>query len=367
MAYTAKLAPGVESLPGERRRRKRQLCTAAILLVFLLASLLSIALGAVPVTLAAVWDSLQGFLGLAEPNPTTATERAVLYSIRLPRVALAILVGAGLAVSGAALQGLFRNPLADPGLVGVAGGAALAAVATIVFGQALAIASLPQLRPFLLPIAAFLGGLAVTTLLQRMARRGGRTDVATLLLAGIAVNAITAAAIGFLLFVADDQQLRSITLWTLGSLAGRPWSAVLPAAPVILLGVGALLLMARPLNALLLGEQEAYHLGIAVEPVKRRLVLAVAAATGAAVAVSGMIGFVGLVVPHLIRLLLGADHRYVLPLSAVGGASLMLIADLAARHVVLPAELPIGILTSLFGGPFFLWLLLRRRRRLLDA
>ncbi len=364
MSLTAKAAGGRQALPGEGRRRKRRAVSAGLVLLLLAAILLSIALGAVPISGAAALDALLSRLGLVEADPAFATERAVLLSIRLPRVLLAILVGAALGLSGAALQGLFRNPLADPALIGVSGGAALAAVATIVFGQAIASATLPGLRPYLLPLAAFLGGLAVTLLLQRLARRGGRTDVATLLLAGIALNAITGAAMGLLLFIADDGQLRSITLWTLGSLAGRPWSAILPAVPLILAGGLALLAMARPLNALLLGETEAYHLGIAVEPLKRRLVLAVAAATGAAVAVSGMIGFVGLVVPHLVRLLLGADHRFVLPLSAVGGAALLLFADLAARHIVLPAELPIGILTALFGGPFFLWLLLRRRRKL---
>ncbi len=355
------------SMTGDRRRWRRRVASAAIIGLFILAVVLSVALGAVPISFAAAFESLLAWLGLKQLDPAYATEQAVLTSIRLPRVLLAILVGGGLAISGAALQGLFRNPLADPGLIGVSGGAALAAVTTIVFSESIALLAVPVLRPYMVPIAAFIGGLLVTLLLQRMAQRGGRTEVATLLLAGIAVNAITMAAIGLLLFISDDQQLRTITLWTLGSLAGRPWSEVLPAVPLILAGGLGLLTMVRPLNALLLGEQEAYHLGFAVEPLKRRMVLFVALATGAAVAVSGLIGFVGLMIPHLIRLLVGVDHRFVLPLSTIGGASLLLLADLAARHVVLPAELPIGILTALFGGPFFLWLLLRRRRAMSHA
>ncbi|GAB5467722.1 MAG: iron ABC transporter permease [Rhodospirillales bacterium] len=347
---------------GASRRRAVGLRFWALSGLFVLATLLALGWGAVTIPPTLIANILAHSLGLAALDPALATEEAVLLSIRLPRVLLAILVGGGLAVCGAALQGLFRNPLADPGLIGVSAGAALAAAATIVFGGLFFAGLPPALRPYLLPLAAFLGGLLVTVIIQRLARSGGRTDVATLLLAGIAVNAIAGAGIGLLFYLADDQQLRAVTLWTLGSLAGRPWSEILPALPLILIALVGLLAMARPLNALLLGEQEAYHLGFAVERLKRRLVLLVALATGAAVAVSGIIGFVGLVVPHLVRLLLGADHRLVLPASALVGASLLLVADLGARHLVLPAELPIGILTSLLGGPFFLWLLLRRRR-----
>ncbi len=348
--------------PLRKRQRARVRRVALLVFLFLLALLAGLGLGAVAIAPSDSLQILASRLGLTTLDPGLSREAAVLLSIRLPRALLAVLVGGALAVSGAALQGLFRNPLADPGLIGVSGGAATAAAATIVYGGVVT-ANVPwATQPLLLPVAAFVGGLAVALTLQRLARWRGQTDVATLLLAGIAINAVATAGLGLLFFIADDQQLRDITIWTLGSLAGRPWSELMLAMPLIVLAVIGLLFMARPLNALLLGEQEAFHLGFAVERIKRRMVLLVALATGAAVAVSGMIGFVGLVVPHLVRLLLGADHRLVLPASAVAGGTLLLLADLGARHVVLPAELPIGILTSLIGGPFFLWLLLRRRR-----
>ncbi len=346
-----------------KRRRMRTRRLLILLAGFCVALLAGLGIGAVPIGPDEILHILLARIGLVSLDPNLATQSAVLLSIRLPRVVLGILVGGALSTCGAALQGLFRNPLADPQLIGVSAGAALAAVIVIVFGASLAVLLPSPLRASLLPLAAFVGGLVVTYIIQRMARRHGETDVSTLLLAGIAVNAIATSAMGLLLFIADDQQLRSITIWMLGSLAGRPWSELLPAIPLILLGTLGLLAMARPLNALMLGEREAFHLGFAVEGIKRRMILLVALATGAAVAVSGIIGFVGLVVPHLVRLLLGADNRLVLPASAVTGATLLLLADLAARHLVLPAELPIGILTSLIGGPFFIWLLLRRLRQ----
>ncbi|MEQ8653262.1 MAG: iron ABC transporter permease [Kiloniellales bacterium] len=348
---------------GSQRRRARAQRLAFLLLAFIAALLAGLGIGAVPISPGEIAHILMARIGLISLDPELTTQSAVLLSIRAPRVVLGMLVGGALSTCGAALQGLFRNPLADPQLIGVSAGAALAAVTVIVFGAGLAAVLPSPLDLSLLPVAAFFGGLIVTLIIQRMARRHGETDVATLLLAGIAVNAIATAGMGLLLFVADDQQLRSITIWMLGSLSGRPWSEVLPALPLILLGVVGLLVLARPLNALMLGEREAFHLGFDVERVKRRMVLLVALATGAAVAVSGIIGFVGLVVPHLVRLLLGADNRLVLPASALTGATLLLLADLAARHVVLPAELPIGILTSLIGGPFFIWLLLTRLRQ----
>ncbi len=302
-------------------------------------------------------------------------EETVLLAIRLPRAVLAVLVGAALAVSGAALQGLFRNPLADPGLIGVSTGAALAAAATIVLGNSLAVALStrfgfelpasggPSLGFLALPVAAFCGGLVSTFLVYRIATRAGQTDVATLLLAGVAMNAISAAGVGLLIFLSDDQQLRDLNFWMLGSLGGVTWTKIGTVAPFILGASIALVLFSRHLNALLLGEREAQHLGFRIEWTKRAIVLLVALATGASVAVTGVIGFIGLVVPHLVRLSLGADHKTLLPASMLLGASLLLVADLAARSIVLPAELPIGILTSCVGGPFFLWLLMRARTR----
>lgn len=272
---------------------------------------------------------------------------------------LGCLVGAALGVSGTALQGLFRNPLADPGLLGIASGAALAAVAVIVLGDELGLARLMGL--YALPVAAFLGGLGVTLLIYRLAQ-GQEGTVAGLLLAGIALNAVAGAATGLVIYFADDDELRTLTFWGMGSLAGATWHAVAVALPFLALALGPLPRLATALNALLLGETEAAGLGIDVERVKRRIVLCVALAVGASVALTGVIGFVGLVVPHVLRLMLCADHRYLLPGAALLGAALLVGADLCARTLVAPAELPIGILTSLVGGPFFIWLLVRERR-----
>jgi len=285
----------------------------------------------------------------------------VLLSIRLPRAVLTVLTGAALGMAGAVLQGLFRNPLADPGLIGISSGAALAAALVIVLGGLPPFGAFGAILPYLLPLAAFGGSLAATVLVYRLARIGSRTDVGTLLLGGVALNAIAGAGLGFLIFASTDQQLRDLNFWLLGSLAGAAWRDLLLVIPLILVPLFWLPRLARPLNAILIGEAEAGHLGYAIESVKRQAVILVALAVGAAVSLTGIIGFVGLVVPHILRLLAGADHRMLLPASALLGAVLLLVADLLARTLVLPAELPIGVITSAVGGPFFFWLLLRRK------
>lgn len=291
----------------------------------------------------------------------TPIERVVLTDIRLPRALLGVLIGASLAVSGAVMQGLFRNPLADPGIVGVSAGAGLGAVSMIVLGGG-ALAPIAALFGiYHVPFAAFLGGLVTTLLLYRVSTRQGRTSVATMLLAGIALGALAGAFTGLLVFWADDQQLRDLTFWGLGSLAGATWVKILAVAPIIVPVIVLAPLLARGLNAMALGEATAQHLGVSVQRFKRVAIVTVAAATGAAVAVSGGIGFVGIVVPHLLRLLIGPDHRYLLPACALLGAVMLLLADAIARQVVAPAELPIGIVTAAIGAPFFLWILLRRR------
>jgi iron complex transport system permease protein len=291
----------------------------------------------------------------------SARDRVIIYDIRLPRVALGILIGAALAVSGAVMQGLFRNPLADPGLVGVSAGAGLGAISIIVLGGTTLGPLVALLGIYALPFAAFLGGLATTLLLYKVATRRGQTSVATMLLAGIALGAMAGAFSGVLVYLADDNQLRDLTFWGLGSLAGATWTKILAAGPIIVLALVASPFLARGLNALALGEGAAHHLGVPVQRLKNTAIVTVAAATGASVAVSGGIGFVGIVVPHLLRLSIGPDHRYLLPASALLGASLLLLADAVSRTIVAPAELPIGIVTAAVGAPFFLWILLRRR------
>ena len=289
-------------------------------------------------------------------------DQIVLFDIRLPRMLMGALIGAGLAVSGAVLQGLFRNPLADPGLVGVSSGAGLGAVLFIVMGDILFAPLVAMLGTFALPIAAFAGGLATTFLLYGIATRHGQTAIATLLLAGIALGAIAGAATGLLVYAANDTQLRDLTFWGLGSLAGSNWIKVITAGPIILAALATAPMLATGLNAMTLGEATAHHLGIPVQRLKLIAIVAVAASTGASVAASGGIGFVGIVVPHLHRLSIGPDHRFLLPGSALLGAAFLLIADCVSRTVVAPAELPIGIVTAAVGGPFFLWILLRGRR-----
>ncbi|MEO0624784.1 MAG: iron ABC transporter permease [Pseudomonadota bacterium] len=290
--------------------------------------------------------------------------RAILTEIRAPRIVLGLAVGAALALSGASLQGLLRNPLADPGLIGVTSGAALGAVVVLVFGATLA-AGLPNaIAPFALPTAAFVGAVAVIALLFALAKRAGETSVATLILAGVAINAIAGAAIGFAQYVSDDTQLRDLTFWLLGGLGGAGWPLVLAASVLALTTVPLFLAHARALDLLQLGERAAFHAGVDVEQVKRRLAFATALGVGGATAAAGPIGFIGLVAPHLARLLVGPNHRLLLPTAALMGMTLVLAADLAVRLVVPPAEPPIGLATSLIGGPFFLWLLLHNLRRL---
>jgi iron complex transport system permease protein len=343
---------------ARRHQRRSRLAVVLFSLLLLCAFLLAVGYGAVAIAPGETVAVLAAAIGLDLPWEFTRQQEAVLLAIRLPRACAAVLVGGALATAGAALQGLFRNPLADPALIGVSNGAALAAVMVIVLGGSIA-GVVPH--AIALPLAAFGGGLVATFLVYRIASRDGRTDVATMLLAGVAVNAIAAAGIGFMVFLSDDQQLRDLNYWLLGSLGGITWSSLTYGAPLIAFGALALPFFARQLNALLLGEVEAVHLGFRVERSKRLIVVLAALVTGVAVALSGVIGFVGLVVPHLVRLLTGPDHRLLLPLSVLLGASLLLIADLFARTLVLPAELPIGILTACIGGPFFIWLLLRRR------
>ncbi|MCA1300530.1 FecCD family ABC transporter permease [Stappia indica] len=322
-------------------------------------ALFSLATGALDIpVLSALGSWVEGRDAL---TATDLRDRIVLTEVRLPRVLLGALVGAALAVSGAVMQGIFRNPLADPGIVGVSAGAGLAAAGLIVLGGGALAPVVALAGIYALPVAAFFGGLVTTFALYRIGTRGGMTSIPTMLLAGIALGALAGALTGLLVYVADDRQLRDLTFWGLGSLAGANWDKILAAGPVIALVLAAVPFLAGGLNALVLGEAAASHIGVRVQRLKTVAIVAVAAATGAAVAVSGGIGFVGIVVPHLLRLTIGPDHRYLLPACALLGASLLILADTVSRTIVAPAELPIGIVTALAGAPFFLWILLRRK------
>ena len=315
----------------------------------------SIAVGAVGLPLDTV------IAALFSPGTVSPRDETIIWAVRLPRTLLAILVGGALAAGGVIMQGLFRNPLADPGFVGVSSGASVAAITVIVLGGP-TIATLGSTAMiYALPVAAFFGGLASTICLYLIATRRGRTSVATMLLGGIAIGALAGAASGVMIYLSNDQQLRDFQFWTLGSLAGASWVKIGAILPFMGLSALLALLTAKGLNAMALGEREAHHLGIPAQYLKRISVVSVALLTGAAVSVSGTIGFIGLVVPHILRLTIGPDHRYLIPAAALLGAVLLMGADMVARTIVAPAELPIGIVTALAGAPFFIWVLLRNR------
>lgn len=347
----------LQRLDGDRRYLGRKLSLVLMILLVVLA-LLSLGHGASGISAPAILaDWLAG-------RDIAATDRVILLNIRLPRLLTGILVGAALAVSGAIMQGLFRNPLADPALLGVSAGASLGAISAIVLGSVLPTGFAALFGWYLVPAAAFAGSWIAMITLYAIATRQGRTSVATMLLAGIAMAAMISALSGVIIFVADDQQLRDLTFWGLGSLAGSSWAKVSVAGPVILLALILAPLLARGLNGMALGEAAAVHVGIRVQRVKTAAVLITAAATGTAVAISGGIGFVGIVVPHLLRLISGPDHRWLLVNSGLLGAIVLIAADMVSRNIVAPAELPIGIVTAILGGPFFMWVLLSNRRTL---
>ena len=341
--------------------------TGVIVILFLLlmvGAILAIGTGALQLPPLKVIAILLEPLGVTLKHMGTEQESAVLWGIRLPRVVLAVLVGGTLAVSGAMMQGLFRNPLAEPGLVGVSAGASLAAATFMVLGAPLTKHLSDDFALYGLPIAAFVGAIGCAVIIHRASMVSGRTSVSTMLLAGIAFNALGFAGLGILQYLADDNQLRSLTFWMMGSLGGATWDSLTVIGPLLLLPILLAPFLARGLNVLQLGEAEANYLGLDVENLKRLSIGLVALGVGAAVSISGMIGFIGLVVPHLIRLGSTPDHRVLLPASALLGALLLVGADLLSRTVVIPAEMPVGIVTTLVGAPFFLGLLLAGRRSL---
>ncbi len=328
------------------------LCFAVLALALASAGVM---LGPVPLGFGEVLGALSGH---AETR-----SQVIVLEIRAPRVVLGAAIGAGLALSGTALQGVLRNPLADPGLIGVTAGGALGAVAAIVVGSHVAELLPEAARSWLLPLAAFFGAGAATGFVFAVSRRDGTTHTATLILAGVAVNSIAGAVIGLLIYVSDDRQLRDLTFWTMGGLGGADWRMVALAVPCIGVATVGLMRLTRALDLLQLGERAAWYSGLEVGHVKTAVGLWSALAVGAGTAVAGPIGFIGLVAPHIARLCVGPGHRMVVPAAALTGSALLLGADLTVRLIVPPAEPPVGLATSLIGGPFFLWLLLTRMRR----
>ena len=325
-----------------------------LLLIFLISlivsALLAVTIGSFKIS---VFDILLGKLD--ELGST------ILYTIRMPRVMLAAFVGASLAISGACLQGLFRNPLADPGLIGVSAGAALGAAFAIVFSSRFI--SLDFLGPYLIPFSAIIGSASVIIILFVITKGFGYDGVTYMLLAGIAVNAIAGVGIGVLTYISDDSELRSLTFWTMGSFGGVTWPLIMPAIVVILFSIVWIIGLSRKLDLIQLGDVEASRLGINIKKVRFGVIISSAVVVGISVALSGMIGFVGLVVPHLVRILGGVNHLYVLIGSAIFGSILMVISDMMCRVIISPAELPVGLITSGLGSPFFLWLIFKMRTR----
>ena len=349
--------------PAGRLKRSAALLLGAVLV--LLAMVWGAASGAYAIAPAQlpgiVWDGLRSLLG---SDVQTGAEHLVFLNIRLPRLLMGVAAGAGLGLAGALMQGLFRNPLADPGLIGVSSGAALAAAATIVLGG-LYLPDLPRtLGSWSLVAMAFGGGLCVTALVYALGQVQGRARIGLMLLAGVAINALAGAGLGFLSFISTDEQLRNLQMWLMGSLGASRWEAVALMSAIVALTMVGGLTLAQPLNALALGETQARLLGVPVERTKRQAIGVAALAVGAVTATTGMIGFVGLVAPHWVRLVAGPDHRLVLPGSALLGAALVVGADAVARTVVKPAELPLGVLTAFIGVPLFLAMLRQFRGKL---
>lgn len=344
-----------QEAPPRRRRSAAWLLTAGLVVGLLVLVPVAAGIGAYPIPVGDVLGSVQHKVGLGGVELDRVAE-SVLWNVRFPRIVLALLVGASLGCAGALMQGVFGNPLAEPGVIGVSSGAAVGAVAAIVFG-------INFLGTWTVSAFAFVAGLCTVLLVYAMSRSGGRTEVVTLILTGIAVNAFAGAVIGLFLFFADTAAVNQIAFWQLGSLAQATWPKVLAVLPCAALGLVVAPLYARRLDLLSLGERPARHLGVDVERLRIVLVLVIALLTAAAVSVSGIISFVGLVVPHLLRMTAGPGHRFLVPGSALLGALVLLAADLAARTIAAPAELPLGVLTALLGSPFFFWLLRRTRRK----
>lgn len=329
---------------------------AALLILLVISAVFSLVHGAMDLpALASLQSVMDAWLG-TQSSALAAYQQVVVVELRLPRLLLALLVGAMLAQCGAVMQGLFRNPLADPGVIGVSSGAAVGAIIAIVW-------LVDTLGFWVLPVSAFTGGLLTTLMVYALAKSSAGTSVLFLLLAGIAISAFAGSAIGFMSYFSNDQQLRDLSLWQMGSLSSATPVAITISALTLLILMALFQRHASALNALLLGEAEARHLGIEVEKLKLRLIILTAVGVGVSVAFTGVIGFVGLVVPHVVRLTTGPNHRSLLPISALCGALLMVSADLLARTIVQPAELPVGLVTALLGAPFFLALLLQQRKQ----
>ncbi|ATG44222.1 ABC-type Fe3+-siderophore transport system, permease component [Phaeobacter piscinae] len=341
------------------RRRTSFKVPAAVLAIaaLLLTFLLSIGMGPLNLSMSEVLSALASRLTGAELNEIEELNAAVVWDLRLARAVTAVIIGASLAACGAAMQGLFGNPLADPGIIGVSSGASLGAILVIVLG-------ISSLGVWTLPFGAFVAGVITTMVIYAFSRPDGDgADSSRLLLVGIAINSICGAISGLMTYLATTDQLMSMTFWSMGSLSSARWLTVGITIVPAVVGLLFLQIWAKQLDLLALGERQARHLGVDVITLRRWLVVITALLVASAVSFSGTIGFIGLIVPHIVRLTIGPMHRYLLPLSALGGALLLMLADIAARTLDPPGEVPIGVLMGALGGPFFLWMIQRRKGR----
>jgi len=332
-------------------------------LVLFAAMIFSACTGALPISLNELWEIIIYKAGFIPETIVEEQKSIVFWVIRLPRVCLAVLIGAGLGIAGASLQGLFRNPIADSTLIGVTSGASLFAVFVIMLNVKYFGILNEWVGVYGISFVAFLGAALTTFLVYQLSKFAGDGGVTTLLLCGIAINAFVGAVTGLMTYLADDAQLRSITFWNLGSLGGASWMSLLAVAPFVGISVFSLPYLSKSLNLLVLGESQAGSLGVNLKNLKRQVIILATLGVGASVAVAGTIGFVGLVVPHIIRTTFGPDHRTLLTGSALGGAIVLTLADTLSRTIVAPSELPIGILTALLGTPFFIYILWEQKRK----
>jgi iron complex transport system permease protein len=345
------------------RRERAYWLIPGLVLLLVFAVMTAVCVGAVSISPSQLGAILMHSVGLPVWQSIDPQQEAVLLAIRLPRVCLGMLLGAGLSMAGGTMQGLFRNPLADPALLGISSGASLFAVITIMLGSSLFGGLSAWLGLYSMSLMAFAGACLTTGLVFYLSRVAGKPVVTTMLLAGIAINALANALMGLMIATATDVQLRTVTFWSLGSLGGATWEVVLVVLPLVMVPLLLLPRLAKSLNLFALGESQAAHLGVNVAVLKRQLIVLTTLVVGASVAAAGMIGFMGLLIPHLIRLIAGPDHRRLLIGSAIGGAAVLTLADTLARTLVAPAELPIGILTALLGTPVFLWILMKEKSK----
>lgn len=344
------------TLPVARPKDHASLLGVVVSAAFVIVLIGSIAIGAVSLSISDIFGALFDRFSAEPLSPAETLNAAVVWDLRLARSLTAIIVGASLATCGAAMQGLFGNPLADPGIVGVSSGASLGAIIVVVL-------QISTFGVWTLPIGAFLAGMATTFVIYALARPGREgADNSRLLLVGIAVNAIGGSIAGYMTYLATAEQLQSLTFWSMGSLSSAKWTTVAITIVPALAGIALLIVWSRQLDLLALGERQARHLGVDVRVLRRKLIFVTALLVAAAVSFNGTIGFVGLVVPHLFRLMIGPGHRRLIPFSAIGGALLVMLADLAARTLDPPSEVPIGVIMGSLGGPFFLWMIWRGKR-----